>query len=88
MAEKPPEQKVRSQQYQNKFTFNQRGGTMEINNSTNRESLNLSHYSGSNIKFNNTVTSELATNNKQIDVHNDSFETVRNNKTIYAGKSW
>ena len=86
MAEKPPEQKVRSQQYQNKFTFNQRGGTMEINNSTNRESLNLSHYSGSNIKFNNTVTSELATNNKQIDVHNDSFETVRNNKTIYAGK--
>ena len=84
MADK--KQKVQSEEYQNKFTLNQRGATIDINNSTDRQALNLSQWSGSNIKLTNTVTSELATNNKQVDVRNDSFETVRNNKTIYAGK--
>ena len=79
-------QRVQAEDWQNKFTLNQRGGTIDINNSTNREAVNFSHYSGSNLKFNNTVTSELATNNKQVTVNNDSFETVKNNKTIYAGK--
>ena len=79
-------QRVQAEDWQNKFTLNQRGGTIDINNSTNREAVNISQYSGSNIKFTNTVTSELATNNKQITVNNDSFETVKNNKTIYAGK--
>tara|TARA_R110002051_G_scaffold42791_1_gene87497 strand:- start:861 stop:2861 length:2001 start_codon:yes stop_codon:yes gene_type:complete len=84
MADK--KQKVQSEEYQNKLTINQRGATIDINNSTNREALNLSQWSGSNIKLTNTVTSELATNNKQVQVNNDSFETVKNNKAIYAGK--
>ena len=79
-------QKVNSEEYKNKFTFNQRGGTIDMVNSTGREQMNFSHYSGSNLKFNNTVTSELAANNKQIRVNNDSFETVKNNKAIFAGK--
>ena len=79
-------QRVQAEDWQNKFTLNQRGGAIDINNSTDREAVNFSHYSGSNLKFTNTVTSELATNNKQITVNNDSFETVKNNKTIYAGK--
>ena len=79
-------QKVNSEEYQNKSTWNQRGGTIDINNSTDRESLNLSQYSGSNIKIANNVTSELAVNNKQVKVNNDFFETVKNNRSIYAGK--
>ena len=76
MADK--KQKVQSEEYQNKLTINQRGGTIDISNSTDREAVNISQFSGSNIKLTNTVTSELATNNKQVQVNNDSFETVKN----------
>ena len=73
-------------EYRNKVVINQRGGSIEINNSTDRECLKLSHYSGSNIAFNNQVTSELATNNKQVKIVNDSFETVGSDKNVYVGK--
>jgi hypothetical protein len=86
MAEENKRQKVDKDQYQNKSTWNQRGATIDIQNSTGREGLTLSQYSGSNIKINNDVTSELAVNNKQVKVNNDSFETVKNNKSIFAGK--
>ena len=76
------------QDYRNKFVWNQRGGAVEIINSTDREAVNISHFSGSNVKINNLVTSELATNNKQTKVNNDSFETVLNDKNVYTGKDY
>ena len=76
------------QDYRNKFVWNQRGGAIEINNSTDREAVNISHFSGSNVKINNMVNSELATNNKQVKVNNDSFETVLNDKNVYTGKDY
>jgi|TARA_R110002020_G_C16299401_1_gene773034 hypothetical protein len=76
------------QDYRNKFVWNQRGGAIEINNSTDREAVTISHFSGSNVKINNMVNSEFATNNKQIKVNNDSFETVLNDKNVYAGKDY
>jgi hypothetical protein len=76
------------QDYRNKFVWNQRGGAIEINNSTDREAVNISHFSGSNVKINNMVNSELATNNKQTKVNNDSFETVLNDKNVYTGKDY
>ena len=82
------QRKVLSEEYQNKAVINQRGGSIEVNNSTERESVNISQYSGSNIQINTNVTSELATNNKQTKVNNDSFETVLNNKNVYAGKDY
>ena len=82
------QRKVLSEEYQNKAVINQRGGSIEVNNSTERESVNISQYSGSNIQINSNVTSELATNNKQTKVNNDSFETVLNNKNVYAGKDY
>jgi|MDSV01.1.fsa_nt_gb signal recognition particle subunit SEC65 len=82
------QRKVTSEEYQNKAVINQRGGSIEVNNSTERESVNLTQYSGSNIQINSNVTSELATNNKQTKVNNDSFETVLNNKNVYAGKDY
>lgn len=73
-------------EYRNKTVINQRGATVEINNSTDREELKLSQYSGSNIALTNVVNSELATNNKQIKVNNDSFESVGSDKNVYVGK--
>lgn len=72
-------------EYRNKFIFNQRGGSIEINNSTEREELKLSQYSGSNISINNVVNSELATNNKQTKVLFDDFKTVGNSSNEFIG---
>ena len=72
--------------YRNKLIINQRGGTVEINNSTDREEIKLSQYSGSNLSINNVVTSELATNNKQTTVLHDEYKTVGNNSSTYIEK--
>ena len=82
----PSEEKVVDFNYRNKTVINQRGGTVEINNSTDREELKLSQFSGSNITLNNLVNSELATNNKQTKVINDSFESVSRDKNTFVGK--
>ena len=79
-------EKAAEEEYRNKSVNNQRGGSIEVNNTTDKEGVKISQYSGSNIKIENLVTSELAVNNKQTKVNNDSFETVLNNKTVYAGK--
>ena len=73
-------------QYRNKTVINQKGATVEITNSTDREDLKLSQFSGSNITLNNVVNSELATNNKQTKVNNDSFESVAKDKNTFVGK--
>lgn len=80
------EEEEKYQQYTNKFTLNQRAGSVEINNSTGREALKLSHYSGSNITMNNVVNNELATNNKQTKVVFDEFKTVGNTLSETTGK--
>ena len=72
-------------EYRNKFTFNQRGGSIEINNSTEREEVKISQFSGSNITLNNVVNSELATNNKQTKVLFDEFKTVGNTSNEFVG---
>ena len=71
--------------YRNRSIINQRGGSIDIDNTTEQEKIKISHRSGSNINLTNVVNSELATNNKQINVVHDSFETVGNDKTeLYA----
>ena len=78
--------KEENHEYRNKSIINQRGGTIEINNSTDREEFKISHYSGSNATFTNVVNSELAVNNKQVKVNNDSFETVGSTKSTVVAK--
>jgi len=75
-----------TQDYRNKVVINQRGGSIEVNNSTDREEVKLSQYSGSNIAINNVVTSELATNNKQTTIIYDEFRTVGNSNSLYVEK--
>jgi hypothetical protein len=72
--------------YKNKFVLNQRGGTIVINNSTNREQVKISQHSGSNISISNFVNSELATNNKQTKVANDEFRTIGHSLNTSIGQ--
>ena len=74
-----------NEQYRNKFVFNQRGGSIEIDNTTGQEGIYFTQYNGNNIKITPDVISQYATNNKQTLVANDSFETVRNDKCIFVG---
>tara|TARA_R110000824_G_scaffold119346_6_gene273407 strand:- start:6258 stop:8030 length:1773 start_codon:yes stop_codon:yes gene_type:complete len=74
-----------NEEYRNKFVFNQRGGSIEIDNTTGQEGIYFTQYTGNNIKLMPDVISEYATNNKQTLVTNDSFETVRNDKCVFVG---
>lgn len=74
------------EEYRNNVVLNQRGATIEINNSSGREQVKISQYSGSHLSLDNATNSELATNNKQVKVVYNSFETVGNNKNIHVGK--
>lgn len=69
--------------YRNKLLINQRGGSIQIDNTTEAEKVVLSQRNGGNIKIANAVTSELAPNNKQVNIVNDKFETVGNNSNEF-----
>lgn len=74
-----------SEIYKNKSVINQRGASIDIDNTTDKESISISQRSGSNLTLNNLVNSELASNNKQTNVINDLFETVGKDKQEYTG---
>ena len=71
--------------YINKLTIHQRGGSIDFDNSTNKEQLHISHRSGSNVNYTNVVTSELTFNNKQSNITNDRFITVGGDSSSYVG---
>ena len=73
--------------YRNKYVINQKGGSVEIVNTDLNEKLKFTHYSGSFKEFNNQANVELASNNDQKLVLNDSYSTVRGFKNEYTGKS-
>ena len=68
--------------------WNNRSGTMVFDNTTGKERLHMSHFSGANLSFNNKTTSMFAPNNSQETVNGvkystsigNSFEQVRKNK--------
>lgn len=72
--------------YRNKYVINQKGGTLEVVNTDNREILKLTHYSGSFKEFSNYVNTEFAVNNDQKLVQNDQFLTVKGHKGVYVGE--
>lgn len=75
-----------SLRYKNRTVINQRGGSIDIDNSTEKEKIQISHRSGSNLNFTNIVTSELASNNKQLIVINDNYKTVGGTDSEYTVK--
>lgn len=75
-----------SLRYKNRTVINQRGGSIDIDNSTENEKIQISHRSGSNLNFTNVVTSELASNNKQLNVINDNYKTVGGTDSEYISR--
>lgn len=73
--------------YRNKYVVNQKGGTIEINNTDLNEKIKLTHYSGSFKELNNQSNIELAVKNSQRLVLNDSYDTVRGFKNEFIGKN-
>ena len=73
-----------TEQYRNKYVFNQKGGAIEIVNSDNREIMKLTHYSGSFKEFNNHTNIELASHNDQKLVLEDQYLTVRGYQNMYV----
>lgn len=73
----PDQRNLDHDTYRNKYVVNQKGGTIQINNSDKRESIKMSHYSGSFKEMANGVSVELATGNDQKLVIGDTFTTVR-----------
>jgi hypothetical protein len=71
--------------YRNRLILNQRGASIDIDNTTEAEKIKISQRSGSNLSITNVVNSELATNNKQVNVVHDSFETTGNDKSVFVG---
>lgn len=72
--------------YKSKFVFAQKGGTFEIINTDKRESLKLTHYSGSFKEYNNNTGIELLTNNNQKLVLGDEYSTVNGYFGSYVGR--
>jgi hypothetical protein len=74
--------------YRGRYSLSQRGGSITIVNTYDREILNLTHYSGSFKEFNNYTTTEFAAHNDQKLVLADSFKTVNGNSSSYVGRDY
>lgn len=72
------------QTYRNKYVINQKGGTLSFVNTDNKESIKLSHYSGSFKEFNNFTNIEFASNNDQKLVLGNSFLTIKTDRNEYT----
>lgn len=70
--------------YRNKYVLNQKGGTLEIVNTDNREILKMTHYSGSFKEFNNYTNIELASARDQKLVLEDQYLTVKGFRNVYT----
>jgi hypothetical protein len=79
---------INTDTYRNKYIINQKGGTLAFVNTDNREMLKLTHFSGSFKEFNNMANIELATNNDQKLVLNDSFDTVRGMRNVFTQRDF
>lgn len=79
---------INTDTYRNKYIINQKGGTLAFVNTDNREMLKLTHFSGSFKEFNNMANIELAVNNDQKLVLNDSFLTVRGMRSEFTQRDY
>lgn len=72
-----------SDEYKNKLVISQRGGVIEIINSDNRESLQISHYNGGFKIWSNDGTKEYVEGNDKKFVKSDSHIHIGGNKDVY-----
>ena len=74
--------------YRNKFVFNQKGGSLEIVSTDNKELLKLTHFGGSFLEFNNDTTTQFAAGNDQKLVLEDQFHTIKGFKNQWVEKDY
>lgn len=72
-----PDAKINNTEYENKIVISQRGGTLEIVNSDNNESLQISHFNGGFKIWSNGGTKEY--------VEGDDKKFVKNNTQLHVG---
>lgn len=67
-------------EYKNKWVLNQRGATIEVNNSDGQESITISHYDGSFKQMLKDIVKEFIQKDEIRLVNNDQLETINNNR--------
>jgi hypothetical protein len=72
--------------YRNKMVMSQKGGALEIVNTDMKETIKLTHYSGSFLEFNNATITKLATKNDQSLIMADQFLTVKGYQNLFVGR--
>lgn len=75
---------LNTETYRNKYVINQKGGTLSFVNTDNRETLKMTHFSGSFKEFNNFTNIEFASKNDQKLVLEDSFLTIRGDRNEFT----
>lgn len=72
--------------YRNKMVINQRGASIEIINTMDREGFKITHFGGGFMEFNNSFNSFFSPKNTQELTLKDKFETVRGHNNLYVGR--
>jgi hypothetical protein len=71
-----------------KTVWNSKGGTFEIIDTDDNESVKVTHASGSFLQFHKLATTQLITGNDQKLVLKSQFETITNNKNLHVKKTY
>tara|TARA_R110000787_G_scaffold16774_12_gene52616 strand:- start:7917 stop:10355 length:2439 start_codon:yes stop_codon:yes gene_type:complete len=70
--------------YRNKLILNQKGGSMEIVSTDNKELLKLTHFNGSFLEFNNEAMMRFSSNDDCKLILGDQFHTIRGDRSEYS----
>lgn len=88
-SKEDPNYNHNTETYRNKYVCHpNKGGALEVVGTDNRETIKLSHYSGSFKEFNNETNTELAVNQDQKLVQGDQFLTVNGFKNLHVGRDF
>jgi len=71
-----------------KTVWNSKGGTIEVIDSDDNESVKITHASGTFLQFHKLATTNLVTGNDQKLVLKTQFETITNNKNVHVKKAY
>lgn len=71
-----------------KTVWNSKGGTIEVIDTDDNESVKITHASGSFLQLHKLATTNLVTGNDQKLVLKTQFETITNNKNVHVKKTY
>jgi len=71
------EQNKESETFRSKWVVNERGGSFDIVSTTSRERIKMTHFSGSNLEFNQFGSNLFTVGNSQKTTDGNDFQTIR-----------